>query len=167
MLGDALFEEIRAAYGLDWILDFEAREIQSRWACVHGDLHGCNILVAADGAIVLIDYGEVGDGPASLDPVTLELSLLFHPDSVRAAGEWPTVDQARAWGALDIYLVDCPFTEFVRECRQWALRVGAGNRDVAASAYSYLLRQLKYDDTNKDISLALLEGVRSFYDDNS
>ena len=167
VLSDSSLKEIQAAYGLDWISDFEGREIQSRWACVHGDLHGCNILVSADGAIVLIDYGNVGEGPASLDPVTLELSLLFHPDEAPAAGEWPTVDQARSWGALDTYLVDCPFPEFVRECRQWALSVGAGNRDVASSAYSYLVRQLKYDDTNKDLVLALLEGVRSFYDEST
>ena len=167
VLDDSGLEEIRAAYELDWVVDFEGREIQSRWACVHGDLHGCNVLVAADGAIALIDYGDVGEGPASLDPVTLELSLLFHPDAGGAGGEWPSVDQARAWGALDTYLVECPFPEFVRECRQWALSVGAGNRDVAASAYSYLVRQLKYDDTNKDLVVALLEGVRSFYDEST
>ena len=163
-LSDASLEDIRATYELDWVPDFEVREIQSRWACVHGDLHGCNILVSADGTIVLIDYGDVGEGPASLDPVTLELSLLFHPDAAGAAGAWPTVDQAKSWGELDIYLVDCPFPEFVRECRAWALRVGAGNRDVAASAYSYLIRQLKYEDTNKERALALLEGVKKFYE---
>jgi len=94
-------------------------------------------------------------------------TLLFHPNSAGAAGKWPTVDQARSWGDLDRYLVDCPFQEFVSECRRWALRVGAGNRDVAASAYSYLVRQLKYDDTNKDLALALLEGARSFYDQST
>ena len=167
VLDDTKMEEIRAVYGLDWIPDFEDREIQSRWACVHGDLHGCNILVAADGAIVLIDYGDVGEGPASLDPVTLELSLLFHPEAAGAAGEWPTVDQARSWGALDAYVVNCPFPDFVRECRRWALNVGAGYRDVAASAYSYLVRQLKYNDTKKELSLALLEGVRSSYNETT
>ena len=163
VLSDVSLEGIRATYGLDWIPGFEGREIQSRWACVHGDLHGCNILVSGDGTIVLIDYGDVGEGPASLDPVTLELSLLFHPVAAGTAGEWPTVDQANSWGDLDAYLVDCPFPKFVRECRQWALRVGAGNRDVAASAYSYLVRQLKYEETDKNLALALLEGVRSFY----
>ena len=109
VLDDSTMEELREAYGLDWVSDFEGREVQSRWACVHGDLHGCNILVAADGTIVLIDYGDVGEGPASLDPVTLELSLLFHPEAAGAAGGWPSVEQARAWGALDAYVVDCPF----------------------------------------------------------
>lgn len=167
VLGDAMLEEIRTAYGLDWIQDFEGRKIQSRWACVHGDLHGCNILVAADGSIAIIDYGDVGEGPASLDPITLELSLLFHPAAEGVADEWPTADQARDWGALDKYVVDCPFPDFVRECRGWANCVGAGNRDVAASAYSYLMRQLKYDETNKCLALDLLDGVKKYYDESS
>ena len=108
VLEDATMEEIREAYGLDWVPNFEGREIQSRWACVHGDLHGCNILVAADEEIVLIDYGYVGEGPAGLDPVTLELSFLFHPEAAGVAGEWPSLEQARVWGALDAYVVNCP-----------------------------------------------------------
>lgn len=167
LLGDEPLEGIRKKFGLDWALDLENREIQSRWACIHGDLHGCNVLVSADGAINLIDYGDVGEGPASLDPATLELSLLFHPVVAGAAGAWPSTDQAKAWGDLDAYLVDCPFPEFIGECRNWALRVAAGNRDVAASAYSYLVRQFKYEDTNKELAAALLEGVRRFYDEST
>jgi hypothetical protein len=35
---------------------------------------GSNALISTLGcSAVLIDYGDVGDGPASLDPVTLEL----------------------------------------------------------------------------------------------
>jgi len=163
LLRDEYLNQVRETFNLDWITDFEAREIQAKWACSHGDLHGCNVLVSPAG-VALIDYGDVADGPASLDPVTLELSLLFHPDAPARAGAWPSADQARSWGDLDIYLEGCPFPEFVRECRNWALRVGAGNREVAASAYSYIARQLKYVDTDKARALALLDGVRSFYD---
>jgi len=53
---------------------------------------------------------------------------------------------------------------FVRELREWALRAAAGSRDVAASAYSYLIRQLKYGDTDKELVIALLKGVKAFYD---
>lgn len=166
VLSDEFLEQIQRTFGLDWVPEFEGRETQAHWACSHGDLHGCNILVSADGT-TLIDYGDVGEGLASLDPVTLELSLLFHPDAPGKGGAWPTAEQARAWGDLDAYLAGCPFPQFVRECRAWALRVAAGNREVAASAYSYLIRQLKYDDTDKPIVLALLEGVRAFYDGNT
>lgn len=165
-LDDKSLDSLQAMYELDWIPDFERREVQSRWACVHGDLHGGNILASDTGSIVLIDYGDVGEGPASFDPVTLELSLLFHPDSAIATNGWPTANQADSWGDLENYLIDCPFPEFVTECRQWSLRIAAGNRDVCASAYSYLVRQLKYADTNKTLVVALLGGVRRFYDMN-
>ncbi len=162
LLSDQSLNQVRDTFNLDWIQNFEGRTIQVRWACCHGDLHGKNIFVSPVDT-ELIDYGDVGDGPASLDPVTLELSLLFHPDAPGKVGAWPSVEQAKAWGNLDAYLDSCPFPEFVRECRGWALRAAAGNREVMASAYSYLVRQLKYDDTDKDRALALLDGVRSFY----
>ena len=163
LLNDQALDQVRCSFNLGWLQSFEDRAIQVRWACSHGDLHGKNILVSPVGT-QLIDYGDVGDGPASLDPVTLELSFLFHPDAPGKASAWPSADQARAWGNLDVYLEDCPFPEFVRECRAWALSVAAGNREVAASAYSYLVRQLKYEDTDKNRVLALLDGVRSFYE---
>ena len=163
LLSDECLDKVRDKFNLDWIQEFENRDIQARWGCSHGDLHGCNVLISQEG-VVLIDYGDVCKGPASLDPVMLELSLLFHPDAPDRAGAWPSSDQARKWGNLEAYLEDCPFPQFVRECRSWALRTGAGAREVAASAYSYLVRQLKYDDTNKDRTFALLDGVQSFYD---
>ena len=163
ILSDESLDEIRRAFDLNWIENFENREIQTHWGCSHGDLHGSNVLVSHKG-VALIDYGDVSEGPASLDPVTLELSLLFHPDTPNRTGAWPSSEGAKEWGNLDVYLDDCPFPDFIRECRAWAICVAAGNREVAASAYSYLVRQLKYDDTDKKLALALLDGVRSFYD---
>lgn len=163
LMDDDSLEQARNAFGLDWTPNFENRRIQTRWGCSHGDLHGCNILVS-EGGTALIDYGDVGDGSTCLDPVTLELSLLFHPDAPRRPNTWPSTEQARSWGDLDHYLDGCPYPQFVQECRAWALRVAAGNREVAAAAYSYVVKQFKYPDTNKDLALALLDGIRSFYD---
>ena len=163
VLSDEALDNIRRTFNLDWIEGFEDREIQVRWACSHGDLHGSNVLVSNE-MVALIDYGDAGNGPASLDPVTLELSLLFHPDAPNNTGLWPSTEHTKLWGDLDTYLDVCPFPQFVRECRAWAISVAAGNREVAASAYSYLVRQLKYEDTNKVLALALLDGVRGYYD---
>jgi CheY-like chemotaxis protein len=163
LLDDKSLTAILSRYTIPWSEHFEASQIQTRWACIHGDLHGSNILIAENGSAVLIDYGDVGDGPASLDPVTLELSLLFHPQRVDLGG-WPSLDRARQWGLLQLYLEECPAAEFIRGCREWLDRVSAGNREIAASAYAYLMRQFKYNDTNKELALALLEGVKSFYD---
>ena len=166
LLSDESLDQIRSTFGLNWIPDFENRNIQARWGCSHGDLHGHNVLVSSTG-VALIDYGDVGDGPASLDPITLELGLLFHPDAAERIDTWPSAEKARKWGDLQVYLEGCPFPQFVHECRSWALRAGAGAREVAASAYSYLVRQLKYCDTDKERILTLLDGVRSFYEENT
>lgn len=163
VLSDENLTSILAAYPLDWPVGFEANQIQTRWCCIHGDLHGSNVLISSSGSAVLIDYGDVGDGPASLDAVTLELSLLFHPQAVDL-GSWPTLEQARQWNSLDQYLAGCPAAEFIRECRAWAVRVSAGQREIAAAAYAYLIRQLRYEDTKKELVLALLNGVKACYD---
>jgi CheY-like chemotaxis protein len=169
LLCDAALERLLLQFDLAWTAEFESRQIQTRWCCTHGDLHGENVLVARDGSAVIIDYGDVGEGTASLDPVTLELSLLFHPTGPLRPlcvgfGAWPTEAQAVVWGDMDRYVAGCPAEAFVRECRAWALRSAAGRREIAATAYSYLVRQLKYNDSNKDLALALLSGIRAFYD---
>lgn len=153
--------ELQTAFGLDWAAEFEGRELQTRWCCVHGDLHGENILVDAGSKIMIIDYGDVGHSAASYDPISLELSAVLQQNET-ISETWPTEEHCRQWHNLDAYLADCPMPEFVRACREWALNVAAGRREVAACAYTYLLRQLKYSDTDKGRILALLEGVRSF-----
>ncbi|WP_244613322.1 phosphotransferase [Methylosinus sp. Ce-a6] len=157
---DEAAKALQAKYGLDWAAEFEGKQLQTRWCCVHGDLHGENILVANGNKIVIIDYGDVGMSAASYDPVSLELSaVLQQNDTISTA--WPNEAACRKWHDLDAYLADCPIPGFIRACREWSTAVAAGRREIAASAYTYLLRQLKYSDTDKQRILALLEGVRA------
>jgi CheY-like chemotaxis protein len=162
LLRDEELSLIVGKYGLNWIRDFESRAVQVRWCTVHGDLHGGNVLVNDAGIPILIDYGDVGLGAASLDPVTIELSMFFHPDGPLRTATWPNSDQASSWGDPDKYLSsDCPIHDLVRACRHWAGSVCAGQREIAASAYGYLVRQLKYSDVNVGRVLDLLNGVRA------
>ena len=141
-------------YSID-IGDIEEREIAVKWPCIHGDLHGANVLVDDHNNAMVIDFGDVGPGPAALDPVTLELSLFFHPDALpENAVVQPAV--AQGWANLDGYAEQFAAKEFIRSCRQWAHAVAAGDREVFACCYAYALRQLKYQDTNKDIAIALV-----------
>lgn len=155
--------QLHRDYGLTWAAEFESRHIQTCWCCVHGDLHGENILVAPNGGVLVIDYGDVGLGSAAYDPMTLELSAVLQ-DNPMLTTEWPTAERCRQWHDLDAYLVGCPIPEFVRACRAWSERLIVGRRELAACAYSYLLRQLKYQDTDKDRILALLEGVHGCWE---
>jgi CheY-like chemotaxis protein len=161
LLDDTTAAGLIAKYSLDWAPDFEAREIQTRWCGVHGDLHGENVLVSADDRSVVIDYGDVQRGIASFDPVTLSLSAVLQANPT-LSDHWPSLDQCQNWHDLDVYLDGSPIPLFVRACRAWAEARAAGRREIAASAYSYLLRQLKYDDTDKGRILALLQGVRAY-----
>lgn len=155
---DELAARLHADYGLTWAAEFESRQIQTRWCCVHGDLHGENILVSPDGRVLVIDYGDVGFGSAAYDPMTLELSAVLQDNPMRRP-DWPTADTCRQWHDLNAYLVGCPIPEFIRACRAWSEKLMVGRRELAACAYCYLLRQLKYHDTDKSRILALLEGV--------
>jgi CheY-like chemotaxis protein len=141
---------------------FEERKVQTRWSCIHGDLHAGNILVNEEGVPALIDYGDVKEGPASIDPITLEFSVLFHPDRPKSE-TWPSAEQTRSWGDIPTYTQQCPFAEFIKACRAWSERVGVGPREISASAYGYLLRQLKYPDTDKELALALLISVEACF----
>ena len=163
VLGDDDLQAIVDRHGLVWVDHFERGRAQCIWCCVHGDLHGENALILEDGQSVLIDYGDVDEGPRSLDPISLEFSLLFHPKSPYVNGPWPSAAQAEAWFDLESYLVDCPVPEFVRSVREWGLRAAAGQREFAATAYAYLIRQLKYSTTDGIRALQLLEGARALY----
>ena len=159
LIKDDVFQNVIEPHRLLWIPEIEQRQIQTRWCTIHGDLHGANVLVRENGECVLIDFGDVGEGPASLDPITLELSLLFHPHGPLSRSDWPSSSQATQFGDIDAYVQGCPAEAYVRACREWAGEV-AGRREIAASAYGYLVRQLKYPDTRKDLVLNLLEGAR-------
>ena len=163
LLSDDNLNQILMSYPTPWVAELEARSVQVRWSCIHGDLHGKNVLVNVDGECVLIDYGDVGEGSASTDPTTLEFSLIFHPDSPFRGCGWPTVADAALWDDVDRYTENCPSPQFVKACRSWGGSVAAGKREIAISAYSYLIRQYKYHDTDKPLVAALLRAVYQTY----
>src|SRR5207253_9629204 len=75
----------------------EARQVMTTKCSQHGDLHGANVIVNAQSHPYMIDFGRVGTYTAATDPITLELSFIFHPAGRAAAGGWPSPDQADRW----------------------------------------------------------------------
>lgn len=133
-------------------------EVSVRQTRAHGDLHGLNVLVNEQGEPTLIDYGEVMPANAALDPVTLELSVLYHPAMAGRLGGWPTLEQARLWKDLESYCAGCPVEDFVRACRGWAVEVSAGQAEILASAYAYSMRQVKYRDDASEMARHVADG---------
>jgi hypothetical protein len=163
MLKDSdVLENSPVLRGIRWDR-FEQQKLHIRECCQHRDLHGLNILVAANRPVV-IDYGEVDIAAASLDPITLELSLVFHPRGKEIRGSWPTVTQGEKWHDLDQYVDGSPFAEFVRACREWACEAGIGNRELYANTYAYCARQLKYPDTDHSLAATIMKGVMDAFE---
>jgi hypothetical protein len=123
----------------------------------HGDMHGKNVLVNSACKPMLIDYADVRRTTGCLDPVTLELSAVFHPAAQAARLDWPTEAQSAAWSDLDSYLENCPFQDYVRACREWTTTVAATPEEVDAVVLSYCLRQLHFPRCPKPIAAALIE----------
>ena len=105
---------------------------------------------------MLIDFAEAGPSFASIDPVTLELSTIFHSENEALPAGWPTEVSIGQWVTPEPYMDGCAFTPFICACREWALAEAASPDEVVAVAYAYALRQLKYADTDKVLARALI-----------
>jgi CheY-like chemotaxis protein len=151
LVKDEAFDKFSAGLDFDWS-GLEQTQVRMKWCCQHGDFHGLNILVRDGERPLLIDYGEVGHGPACLDPLILELSLLFHPGCKQACGGWPSTTQASNWANVGEYTKDTPIAPFIRACREWAFAVQPVDKGVYATAYAYSVRQLKFPDTDHNLA---------------
>ncbi|WP_447786363.1 phosphotransferase [Pseudomonas germanica] len=161
LLSDEAFEKIVEKFGLQHLRDLEERTIEIASSCIHGDLHGGNVLVNNRGIPVLIDFGDVGSGFTCLDPLTIELSLFFHPDAISsgaAALLSPTIEN---WPELRLYVKNNKLKPIIEYCRSWAYDAGPHDESVIIMAYVFVLRQLKYDTVHSDITISLINKIIS------
>jgi CheY-like chemotaxis protein len=149
---------VRYLDGIPWEA-FERRRVNVNLCPQHGDLHGHNVLVTDDGRPVLIDYGDVCEATSVLDPVTLELSLIFHPKNIRAYEEWPSLEEAQKWPNVDEFAGRSRFAPVINAARALAVKTGVGQRELYATAYAYAMRQLKYIDTDKEVAVAIISSA--------
>ena len=151
-LPDSKFEQFRDAIGSPESFEEIERELTTGYQ--HGDLHGFNVLCSTSGKVVVIDFGSVGPAPACIDPIILELSVLFHRDSPFRSISWPAKRQIDAWFNLEEYLLGCPIPGFIRKCREWA-NGGGEPTDLPPVVYAEAVRQLKYGDTDHERALGI------------
>ena len=110
-------------------------DVQLLECCQHGDLHGENMFVLENQNPLLIDFGLTGTYPGPMDPVSLELSTIFHELSPL----YPVISRqdCEAW-------FDRPYSEAIQSCRSWAAGVGHSETDYALSALLYALWVIKH-----------------------
>jgi CheY-like chemotaxis protein len=137
--------------------EVEGKRISVRNAVQHGDLHPGNVMVNDQGRALLIDPRTV-IAPSSLDPVTLELGLILHPDGHRLSEVWPG-DSARDWSQLDQYLLNCPFPEFIEACRTWSHEAMGSVAEMTAVVFAYALRQVGFDNARRLLAVSLLRSA--------
>ncbi|EZP67257.1 response regulator [Pseudomonas sp. RIT357] len=158
-LSDESYDELITQYQIEDIKDIEDIFVNASVSCTHGDLHGANVLVNQARIPVLIDFGDVGFGYTGLDPITLEMSLIFHPDSVasKVSHEMrPFIDK---WPNIDGYCKDNPFGEVIKFCRDWAYDVSGDDKSVLAAGYAFAVRQLKYKTVDTDETIAFIKRI--------
>jgi CheY-like chemotaxis protein len=152
--------ELARSLGLPDLNEVFELEIEIVRSVQHGDLHGANILCNADGSdVCLIDFGDVRETIALLDAVSVELSPLFHPEGVGDDLRNCLKQNAAAWfNDADISRA-CPGSTWLSQVRPWIRQVALSHVDYAVTVLAYAIRQLKYEDTDKDLAVALINAA--------
>jgi CheY-like chemotaxis protein len=141
----------------------ENRTIVAAVCCQHRDLHCANVVFDGRNQAMLIDFGDTGLSYAAADPVTLELSTVFHSQRANLPAGWPLEENMLAWPDLAAFTRGCGFTPFIQACRQWANAEAGSADEVIAAGYGYAMRQLKYQDTDKQLARALIRSCIQYF----
>ncbi|WP_165187193.1 phosphotransferase [Caulobacter soli] len=156
LVADDVAESLYQKHDLEDLKSVEDVPIQVSQSCIHGDLHCGNVLVKSGGEAVLIDFGDAGPGYTVMDPIALELSLVFHPDAAKCGLREKLMDQLEDWLDEGKFVGTSGLGPMVGACREWAHDVAGGDLAVLAAAFSYAFRQLKYETVPTDVTIKFL-----------
>lgn len=115
----------------------------------HGDLHPGNILI--DGAeAVLIDFDSNTFASGLLDPVTMLLSTLVHPESPIGGVHWPTpAEITRSLGTSE-FGGGHACAAWFRGVHDWIAECRTSDREYWSLVLAFATRQLRYSDVLAD-----------------
>lgn len=152
---DDFLLSVVAQHGIS-VGDVENCNVMICSSIVHGDFHAGNVLVDHQSLPVIIDFGDTGEGFTCVDPIALELSLIFHPDSTVRDQSIKNIED---WPNLENYILGHPHNDFIHACRQWAYKVGGGDKAVLAIAYAHTLKQFKYETVPASVLVSLINSI--------
>ncbi|WP_343620407.1 response regulator [Acinetobacter proteolyticus] len=162
LLSDVDAKTLISQHDLFFASAFEDNIVKCNVSFQHCDLHGENILVnLQNNTTLLIDYGDIQETVRILDPLTLECSYLFHPNSQKY--NWPTESNINNWDDIEKYTENCPVRSEILFCRSWIEDLKNNNQELSACLYAYALRQLKFEGTNKDRAISLIHKAVEIY----
>jgi CheY-like chemotaxis protein len=160
---DTVLHERRAELAEIDTTAIEGRVISVAVCCQHRDMHCANVVFDGRGHAMLIDFGDTGSSYASVDPITLELSTVFHSQHSTLPTGWPDEPTMAFWTDVNQFTEGCQFAPFIVACREWAVAEAASTDEVVAVAYAYAMRQLKYADTDKSLARALIRACINYF----
>lgn len=122
----------------------------------HGDLHGKNLFVTDQRAPFLVDFAHTRVQHGPVDPVSLELSMIFHPSSP----VYGVVDVAVCDNWFDASTLEAasPLGAVAKACRRWCSEDGYGTAEHALATLLYALWILNHTDAPR-LALALAEAA--------
>jgi hypothetical protein len=162
-ISDTVLHEKQAELaGID-IAAIEAKSVLAALCTQHRDLHCANVVFDGRGQAMLIDFGDTGASYAAVDPVTLELSTVFHSQHSTLPPGWPSEENMLGWPTVERFTANCPFAPFISACREWANTEAGSHGEVVAVGYAYAVRQLKYADTDKRLARALVRACIQYF----
>jgi len=115
----------------------------------HGDLHPGNILIDNDQA-VLIDFDSEAFAAGALDPITLLISTLVHPDSPIRGAAWPSATEISSSFGTPQFGQGHPCEAWFSGVQGWVDECRSSSREYWALVLAYAARQLQYQDVLAD-----------------
>jgi CheY-like chemotaxis protein len=111
----------------------------------HGDLHPGNVLIDNEQA-VLIDFDSTTFASGVLDPVTMLISTLVHPDSPIRGVLWPDASEIALSFATAGFGQRHACGPWFRGVQEWIEEGRSSQREYWALVLAYAARQLRYQD---------------------
>ena len=119
--------------------------ISTKLRLQHCDLHLSNVL--SDGVSpALIDSDGSQRAASLVDPVTMLLSSLVHPDSPLRGASWPDQEHIGAHLGSQSFGVGTPAEDWFRAVTTWCASRMVSRREFWAIVLAYATRQLAYPD---------------------